>query len=153
MPNHLVLISHDGLAEGALGAMRLIAGDVADARIVSVTTIQTVETVSEQLEAALDSFESDGPTVVISDIPGGSPTQAALAIMPTHPDVYFLTGLSLALLLEVAMLPLEPGPQAREWNLQQLRGAVRLAQEGIGLLEDLSAGLAPDSSDADSDEL
>lgn len=156
MSNSLVLASHANLAEGALSALRLIIGDTCPTAYVSVTATETIETVAESIEEAILAVERDGPgnvVLVVTDIPGGSPTQGALRVMEKHPEAYFITGMSLGLLLELSALPLDPSALGREGNLALVRGAVEAARSSEGLLGDLMGGLAAGPVDADSDEL
>lgn len=149
MPNNLVLVTHAEFAQGILTSLELILGNPCPTRVVSVTAKETIPTVAAMIEEAIDAMDPANPTVVLTDIPGGSTTQGALLVSAGRPDVYYVAGLNLGLLLEVALLPLEAGPDQREKSLALIRGAVEASCDGIGLIDDL-VGVAP-ASDTDSD--
>lgn len=153
MPNNLVLVTHADFARGILTSLELIVGNPCPTAVVSVTTSETIPAVASLIAGALDGMDPANPTVVLTDIPGGSTTQAALLVSAERPDVYFMAGLNLGLLLEVALLPLEPGRQAREHNLELLRAAVEASRAGIGLIEDLTSEAELPEGGADSGEL
>lgn len=150
MPNNLVLVTHAGFAEGILSSLKLIMGDPCETAVVSVTATETIPRVASMIEEAIDSLDGSNPTVVLTDIPGGSTTQAALLVRENRPDVVFAAGLNLGMLLEIALLPLSKDDP--EGNAAQVREAVAASKEGIGLLDDL---IPRDDAplDADSDEL
>lgn len=150
MPNNILLVTHARFAEGILTSLELIMGDSCPTKFVSVTTSETIPTIAQRIEDSLAEFDSSLPTVVITDIPGGSTTQAALRVRAEHPDVVFATGLNMGLLLETSLLPLMPGDTAH--NEELVRQAVNASKEGIGLLSDLVPADAGDV-DGESDEL
>lgn len=150
MPNNLVLVTHAGFAEGILSSLKLIMGDPCRTAAVSVTATETVPTVAHMIEEAIDSLDAENPTVVLTDIPGGSTTQAALLVRQSRPDVVFAAGLNLGMLLEIALLPLTR--EDAEGNAALVREAIAASKEGIGLLDDL-VPRDGDSPDADSGEL
>lgn len=149
MPNNLVLVTHAEFAQGILTSLGLILGNPCPTKVVSVTAKETIPTVAAMIEKAIDAMDPANPTVVLTDIPGGSTTQGALLVSAERPNAYYVTGLNLGLLLEVALLPLKAGPDEREESLALLRRAVEVSCDGIGLIDDL-VGVAP-SSNADSD--
>ena len=88
------------------------------------------------LNDALASFENDAPTVLLTDLPGGSTTQAAIALLAERPELYLISGLNLGLLVSVAMMDFT---EDREENLRQLRLAVEEAKETITVINELQA--------------
>ncbi|WP_307738890.1 hypothetical protein [uncultured Parolsenella sp.] len=152
MANSFVLVTHAEFARGILSSLRLVLGDANSAAVVSVTTSETVDAIAKRIEQAIDSVSSSGPVVVVTDIPGGSTTQATIQVAPRRPDAYYVVGLNLGLLLELALLPLG-GPSRRESDLALIRNAVEASKRGIGVLADLVDDDAEDSDDLESDEL
>lgn len=153
MPNNLVLVTHAEFAKGILTSLELILGNPCPTSVVSVTAKETIPTVASMIKSAIDSMDSANPTVVLTDIPGGSTTQGAILVSAERPDAYCVAGLSLGLLLEIALLPLDPDPAAREANVALLRETVEASRSGIGLIDDLTAGAAGVGEDSDSGEL
>ena len=153
MPNNLVLVTHAEFAKGILTSLELILGNPCPTSVVSVTAKETIPTVASMIKDAIDSMGSANPTVVLTDIPGGSTTQGAILVSAERHDAYYVAGLNLGLLLEVALLPLDSDPAAREANIALLRETVEASRSGIGLIDDLTAGAAGAGEDSDSGEL
>lgn len=153
MPNNLVLVTHAEFAKGILTSLELILGNPCPTSVVSVTAKETIPTVASMIKGAIDSMDPANPTVVLTDIPGGSTTQGAILVSAERPDAYYVAGLNLGLLLEVALLPLDPDPAVREANVALLRETVEASRSGIGLVDDLAAGAAGVGEDSDSGEL
>ena len=153
MPNNLVLVTHAEFAKGILTSLELILGNPCPTSVVSVTAAETIPTVAAMIKGAIDSMDPTNPTVVLTDIPGGSTTQGAILVSAERPDAYYVAGLNLGLLLEIALLPLDPDPAAREANIALLRETVEASRSGIGLVDDLTAGAAGVGEDSDSGEL
>lgn len=152
MANSFVLVTHAEFAQGIVSSLRLVLGDANSAVVVSVTTSETVDAIAKRICQAIDSLSSLGPVVVMTDIPGGSTTQATVQVAPQRPDAYYVVGLNLGLLLEVALLPLG-GSAHRESDLALIRNAVEASKKGIGVLTDLVGDVAGGSEDLESDEL
>ena len=131
MPNNLVLVTHAEFAKGILTSLELILGNPCPTSVVSVTAKETIPTVASMIKSAIDSMDSANPTVVLTDIPGGSTTQGAILVSAERPDTYYVAGLNLGLLLET----------------------VEASRSGIGLIDDLTAGAAGVGEDSDSGEL
>ena len=153
MPNNLVLVTHADFAKGILTSLELILGNPCPTSVVSVTATETIPTVAGMIAGAIDAMDPANPTVVLTDIPGGSTTQGAILVSAERPDAYYVAGLNLGLLLEVALLPLEAGPAARESNLALLRETSEASRSGIGLIDDLAAGVGDLGGDSESGEL
>lgn len=153
MPNNLVLVTHAEFAKGILTSLELILGNPCPTSVVSVTAAETIPTVAAMIKGAIDSMDPANPTVVLTDIPGGSTTQGAILVSAERPDAYYVAGLNLGLLLEIALLPLDLDPAAREANIALLRETVEASRSGIGLVDDLTADAAGVGEDSDSGEL
>ncbi|AEB07386.1 PTS system fructose subfamily IIA component [Coriobacterium glomerans PW2] len=172
MANKLVLVTHGDFADGIISSIELVLGAAVPIASVCVQAHETVLAVVERTEAAIAEFGPDEPIVVLTDIIGGSTTQSALRVRARAAgNVYFVVGLNLGLVLEIALLPLIARTRAsltgsefssdpvserdtktassrmttvvREKNEAMLRRAVAAAKEGIGLLRDLM----PDDQD------
>ena len=152
MTNSFVLVTHAEFASGILSSLRLVLGDTNKAAIVSVTASETVDAIAGRIEGAIDSLSSLGPVVVMTDIPGGSTTQATIQVAPLRPDSYYVVGLNLGLLLELALLPLGCSG-VRKTDLELIRGAVEASKNGMGLLADLVGSDEEECDDLESDEL
>lgn len=70
----------------------------------------------------------------MTDIPGGSTTQAAIKVIEGQKDKYLITGLNLGLLLTLVTLPLT---KDRTDNLIKLKNAVLEAKNTIQIVDNL----------------
>ena len=131
MPNNLVLVTHADFAKGILTSLELILGNPCPTSVVSVTATETIPTVAGMIADAIDSMDPANPTVVLTDIPGGSTTQGAILVSAERPDAYYVAGLNLGLLLET----------------------IEASRSGIGLIDDLTAGVGDLGGDSESGEL
>lgn len=150
--NNLLLATHRGFASGIYSALSLILGDTDAVKTVEVDVDDAMDLVCFRIDDALRSFPSDQPILLVTDIPGGSPTQAALREAPLFPNAICITGLNLGMLLELATMPLDGA------NLQDAKTiakeAVRSSLNSIGLLEDIAASVDRTlTDDAESEEL
>ncbi|WP_330972929.1 hypothetical protein [Olsenella sp. YH-ols2221] len=150
--NNIVLVTHKGFATGIRSALRLIIGDASTIKIVEVDVDDAMDSVCERLESAVNQFPTEETVLLITDIPGGSPTQAALKLNPLHPNIICITGLNLGMLLELALLPIEE----KEFSVAKklVRDAVLSSRNAIGLLEDIAKSSdTAAADDSESDEL
>ena len=70
---------------------------------VTIHSSETFKEIIKNIQDKITGFNNNLPTVIITDIAGGSTTQAALEILSSNQNTYLLTGLSLGLLLEVVL--------------------------------------------------
>lgn len=150
--NNMVLVTHKGFASGIRSSLCLIIGDAATIKVVEVDVDDAIDFVCEQLEGAINQFPAKDIVLLITDIPGGSPTQAALRIASSHLNVICVTGLNLGMLLELSLLPIrgEKFGSAKEL----VRDAVLSSRNSVGLLEDIAKSNDVVASDnIESDEL
>ena len=106
---NMVLVTHADFAKGILTSLNLVLGQVEHVDYVSIT-------------------------VVLTDIAGGSTTQAAMLLLGNRRKVYLVTGLNLGLLLEIALLPLGEGEEA---DKGMLRTAIENSRSSMYLVNDM----------------
>jgi fructoselysine/glucoselysine PTS system EIIA component len=102
----VLLCTHGDFAHGIKDSIHLICGEVAFLHALGVKPEDTVETVKEGIEAFLAQASEEKTKIIITDIMGGSPTQAAFTYA-TRDKVLVVSGLNLALLLELILSPRE----------------------------------------------
>lgn len=131
---NLILLTHGEFSKGIAQSCRFILGEVENMTALSITLQETIAETKAMVENAILSFQNDEPTILITDIPGGSTTQAAIQVMTERSDVYLVTGLNLGLLVSLILLQLSDN---RQENLEQIRAVVAEARETILLVNDM----------------
>ena len=86
----------------------------------------------------IDEFKNDEPVVIITDIAGGSTTQAALEALSYKENIYLLTGLSLGLLLEVVLADFT---DSKAENIEILNEIIENSRQTINLITDLEENI------------
>lgn len=98
----ILLCTHGNFAIGCKHSLEMIAGELANVHVVSVQMEDHVDDVSMKIEGFINGFPNDAK-IIVTDIPGGSPTQAAFKYIASEKQVFVLTGLNLGLLLELVL--------------------------------------------------
>ncbi len=134
---NIILLTHGGFSGGIAQSCKFILGEVPGLTPLSITLNETIGETKAMVEKAMKAFGNDAPTLLITDIPGGSTTQAALQVLADHPQqIYLVTGLNLGLLVALVMLELT---EDREKNLDSIREVVAQAKETLTLVNDMTA--------------
>lgn len=130
---HIVLVTHADFAKGILTSLELVMGKTDFIDCVSISASETIPEITAMIERKMNEFQREGSTVIISDIAGGSTTQAALGLIERKEKTYVITGLNLGLLLEVALLPLTGDDQL---DRQAFRNIIENSKNAITLVND-----------------
>lgn len=144
---NIILLTHGEFSKGIAQSCRFILGEVPNLTPLSITLNETVAETKAMVENVMDAFGNDARTLLITDMPGGSTTQAAIQVLADHPEVYLVTGLNLGLL--VALIMFEPGDD-RTANLEVLRQIIAQAKDTMTLVNDVTV---PDEIDDAEGEL
>ena len=91
---NIILLTHGEFSKGIAQSCRFILGDVPNLTALSITLDESVAQTKAMIENAWKAFDNSAPTILITDIPGGSTTQSAIGILTEHPDFYLVSGLS-----------------------------------------------------------
>ena len=141
---NIVLVTHGSFAEGILTSLKLVYGNTENTASVPITASVTI-TASESIQEILsmirkriDEFKNDDPVVIITDIAGGSTTQAALEALSYKDNIYLLTGLSLGLLLEVVLADFT---DSKAENIEILNEIIENSRQTINLITDLEENI------------
>ena len=94
---NIVLVTHGSFAEGILTSLKLVYGNTENTVPVTITASESIQEILSMIRKRIDEFKNDEPVVIITDIAGGSTTQAALEALSYKENIYLLTGLSLGL--------------------------------------------------------
>jgi mannose/fructose-specific phosphotransferase system component IIA len=132
---NIILLTHGDFSKGIAQSSRFIVGAVENITPLSITLNETVEEVKGMIEKSWKDFNNQEPTVIITDLPGGSTTQAAIQFLSEHENFYLISGLNLGLLLELILAELT---EDHESNLEILRNIVEGARQTITLVNDIS---------------
>lgn len=118
----IVIAAHGELGSALVDTARLIVGDTHPLGVVNLDPTMNLESMVEQLrEAVEDSISGDGALLLL-DLFGGTPCNAAALLMQDLPCLA-ITGINLPMLLEVVM--------QRE-NVQSLEELAELAESAGG---------------------
>lgn len=132
---NIILLTHGEFSKGIAQSCQFILGDVPNMKALSITLNESAAEIKSMIETAWREFDNTDPTILITDIPGGSTTQSAMKVLADHPDLYLVSGLCLGLLLSLATLELT---EDREENLKNIRAAVAEAKETLTLVNDVA---------------
>lgn len=99
----LVLVGHGDLPEAMLKTAESVLSGVTQMRAVCLRTDGDPARFTEEIERAVQEVDSGEGIIVMTDMMGGTPTNAALAML-NRKDVEVVTGVNLPMLLKVPFL-------------------------------------------------
>lgn len=134
LSKNMILLTHGDLATGIIQSAQLILGKIPNLFSISICLDETVEDIINEIKKIEASFFEEKPIIIVTDIPGGSTTQAAIKVIEGQKDKYLITGLNLGLLLTLVTLPLT---KDRTDNLIKLKNAVLEAKNTIQIVDNL----------------
>lgn len=105
----VIFVGHGGYAAGVRDAAEMILGEQEHVGTVSLPPNGSLEQLGEDITAELvrlgaqNSVGTDPQTgaLVLADLMGGSPSNAAARLALTNPDLHLVSGLNLPMVLEV----------------------------------------------------
>lgn len=97
---NLILISHGSYAAGLREAAEMILGEQENLEVFGVFPGDTVDIFSEKLEKAIENFNDPAHTLILADLPGGTPSNTAMMMVLKH-KVHALVGTNLPMLIDV----------------------------------------------------
>lgn len=100
----VLLASHGKFAQEALNSLKMILGTVENIEAVALEPGTDLSGFVEVMEAKIDKLNTEDGLLILSDIYGGTPSNAAAIILLKHQQENFIaySGLNLAVLLEIA---------------------------------------------------
>ncbi len=96
----LILISHGSFAAGMREAAEFIMGEQEGLAVLGLYPGETVDYFAGKLEKAIDSFPDPKNVLILSDLPNGTPSNAAM-LMVLKKGVSCISGCNLPLVLEI----------------------------------------------------
>ena len=139
---NIVVASHGTLCDGLVNALKMMVAEVA----ISIVSVgldgRGIDDFRERLTKAVEGMLSSGPTLIMSDLIGGTPYNESLALMLGHPNqIRVVTGTNFPMLIEVAVAA------AGNNNLDEItRIALEAGRNGVS-----SAELPTDGPDDEDD--
>ncbi|MFS0991280.1 hypothetical protein A5867_000730 [Enterococcus sp. 6D12_DIV0197] len=100
----VLLASHGKFAQEALNSLKMILGTVENIEAVALEPGTDLSGFVEVMEAKIEKLNTEDGLLILSDIYGGTPSNAAAIILLNHQQENFIaySGLNLAVLLEIA---------------------------------------------------
>ena len=99
----VVIVTHYGLGQEFLQALRLIVPDPPPFHAVSIEPKQSVDEMREAIAKALQAADSGDGVLVLTDMFGGTPSNMSLSFLDEH-QVEVVTGMNLPMLIKLANL-------------------------------------------------
>jgi len=99
----IVVVSHGQMAEGMLDAARMIVGEQERLLAVALREEDGIESLTERVAAAVEQVDAGDGVLVLVDVFGASPFNASARVAMQHGHMDVLTGMSLPMLLELAV--------------------------------------------------
>ncbi len=99
----VVIVTHYGLGEQFIQALKLIVPDSPHFYAVSVEPEQSVDEMRYAISAAIKDAESGSGVLILTDMFGGSPSNISLSFLKEH-RVEVVTGVNLPMLIKLATL-------------------------------------------------
>lgn len=130
---NMILFSHGKLANGVADSCQLIIGNH-QFKTLNVLLDQPVQEIEDSLDNLIDSFETQGPIIIVTDIPGGSTTQTAIKQIEKRDNIYVVTGMNLGLVMSLSFLNLTSN---KENNRRVINEAIEETKNGMYLVEDM----------------
>lgn len=130
---NLILISHGSFAAGVREAAEMILGEQENLEVFGVFPGDTLESFSAKLEKAIDRFGDPENTLILSDLPCGTPSNTAMMMALKH-HVRALSGCNLPMVVEVLSMRTEIGMD------ELIETACQAGRDGIVSAQDLIAG-------------
>ena len=107
MDARLVLCGHGGFGTGLHGALTLLCGGDGRVRSLDFREGDSFDELCERMEG-LVAVNAGAPTVICTDVQGGSPFKASVLTRMKHPEVRLVTGTNFPVLMELMFPAKEP---------------------------------------------
>ena len=97
---NILVMSHGEFAEGICKSAEMIIGDQENLKPVIFNPGESLDTLVEKLKKAINEFDNDFPHLLLVDIFGGSPSNAAALLLAENYKINAVSGVNLPMLLE-----------------------------------------------------
>jgi PTS system mannose-specific IIA component len=120
----IIIVTHGKLSQALLATAEMIMGSQQSIGAIAFETGQDVLDLQEKICQKLKEIAKDGEALILVDLLGGSPYNAAAMLAMTMPKVKVVTGVNLPMLLGIL-----PGRDVSSAVLSQM--AVTAGQSGV----------------------
>ena len=125
----ILILTHGDLCKGFNSALAVITAGSNKADTLSINADDNEKVVIDRLENYINEFKED-QIIILTDIPFGSSTQFAMKMLVENNNLYIVTGINLALLLELIL-----GDDVDDIN-QSIRNAIISSQQTLLFIND-----------------
>lgn len=99
----LVLISHGDFAREALKSAEMIVGHQKNVKTISVVRGMDLNETVKKLDAAVSQVKTSMGVIIMTDVMGGTPSNAAGILTASTDNMLVLSGFNMPMLLEILM--------------------------------------------------
>jgi PTS system mannose-specific IIA component len=125
----LLVVTHGGLAEELVAAVRKIVGQIESLGAVSIDWDDDAGEAAQRIEQGIRNVEREAGVLILTDMFGGTPTNLALS-QHDGGEVEVITGVNLPMLIKYANLHGKPSlSEAALGIAEQGREAIQVASE------------------------
>ncbi|MDK3008493.1 PTS galactosamine/N-acetylgalactosamine transporter subunit IIA [Providencia rettgeri] len=131
----LIISGHLNFASGMASAVKAIAGEQENMVFIDFIESISPDELEQQMRAAIQSMSCE-QVVFLTDLPGGTPCNRAMAIMMENPSVEVLAGVNLPMIVNAAF-------EREDTTASELLSVLR--EIGMTSIQDLREQLAMSS--------
>ena len=131
----LIISGHLNFASGMASAVKAIAGEQENMVFIDFIESKSPDELEQQMRAAIQSMSCE-QVVFLTDLPGGTPCNRAMAIMMENPSVEVLAGVNLPMIVNAAF-------EREDTTASELLSVLR--EIGMTSIQDLREQLAMSS--------
>jgi len=122
----IVVVTHGQLAEELVNAARTIVGDIPGIAAVSIGWADDMTAAKDAIQRALEAV-GGGPSLVLTDMFGGTPTNVALPFLSARVEI--VTGVNLPMIIKLTTLREGDLVEVARVIRDQGKGAIYVASE------------------------
>lgn len=96
----LIIVGHGEFGRGINSAIELVAGKQELLEVVSFLQSHSTEDLKTNIEEAIKTMGAE-KTLILTDLPGGSPFKAAVELSMTYENIEVIAGTNLPMIMEI----------------------------------------------------
>lgn len=96
----VILLSHGPLASAMLDSCAMLFGRKENFSAVCLREDDTADTFKEKIILEIEKSIDKKEVILITDIPGGTPSNMSVLVQKSYPEIHILAGMNLPLVLE-----------------------------------------------------